>query len=61
MHPCCWGNILQILAPVLPILAGLAILAKKSFGGLPLFKKQSYPDSAKSCCANQKEVAPPVE
>lgn len=54
MHPCCWGNFFQMLAPLLPILAVLAIAGRKVFAKMGLsvlvMRKQKAP-SAKSCCS----------
>ena len=57
MHPCCWGNLLQSLAGLVPALAVLAIAGKKmlealrpSLGAL----RRKIVSKKKSCCCPSK-------
>jgi hypothetical protein len=66
MHPCCWGNLLQGLVQLVPVLAIILVGGKKMFATL----RQSWPllgrkaKSEKPCCCpsnSQPESITPVE
>jgi hypothetical protein len=68
MHPCCWGNLLQGLVQLVPVLAILLVGGKKLFEAirqsLPTLKRQTT-KPGKTCCgasnSESTEVVTPVE
>lgn len=59
MHPCCWGNLFQGLAQLVPVLALLLLAGKKVFGGANLFtpRKQLKAVEEKGACCCPHETA----
>jgi hypothetical protein len=63
MHPCCWGNLFQVLAPLVPVVAGIAFAVKKLLNYMPGGWRpfaQSNKTEIKTCCSAEKHSIQPA-
>ena len=57
MHPCCWGNLIQGLVQVLPLLAVVLMGGKKIIGAIrQSLLVQRHRAIKSNCCCPQKDA-----
>jgi hypothetical protein len=54
MHPCCWGNLLQGLAQLVPVFAVFGLALQRLWQPLGALLRRKEP-AVKSCCAHKAE------